>query len=390
MEKTTLTRKELYDLVWSTPMTAISKKYEISSDRLKGICKKVNVPMPDNGYWQKLHYKKPVTIKELPDEISSDKEIVLNAIDKNVEISSSEILIRKKLIKEIEDIHDLPIQVPLKLTNPDRLIIEAKESLTVDKQFNRDYNGLISTKSGLVSITVTQESIGRALRFMDAFIKLLRARGHELIINQGTTYAVVFGEEIVICLQEKLRIEYTINKYNWRNREYHPSGILMFRMWKHFWWHQKVCMDGKQLIEFQLPKILANIELYAKKEIEEQRISELARIKREEEQKILLEEQLIEKEIRKQKKKEYRAFKELFIQASRLHQANILRDYIQTVEANAIRSGNITDEMQSWINWAKRKVEWYDPLINREDPLLDDNYKTNLFKTSLKNGSKCY
>ncbi len=265
METITLTRKELYDLVWSTPMTSISKKYEISSGRLKGICKKVNVPIPENGYWQKLQYKKPVTIKELPDEILSDKEVVLNVINKNVEIHSSEILIRNRLIKEIEDNHDLPIEVPLKLTNPDRLIVEAKDNMTVDKQYNRDYYGLISTKSGLIRITVAQESIGRALRFMDALIKLLRARGHDLILNQGTTYAVVFGEEIVICLQEKLRIEYTVNKYNWRNREYHPSGILMFRMWKHFWWHQKVCMDGKQLIEFQLPKILANLELYERK-----------------------------------------------------------------------------------------------------------------------------
>jgi hypothetical protein len=389
MEKITLTRKELYDLVWSTPMTVISKKYEISSDRLKGICKKANVPMPENGYWQKLQYKKPVTIKELPDETLSNNEVVLNVIDKNVEIHSSDIFIRNRLIKEIEDNHDLPIQVPLKLTNPDKLIVEAKDSLTVDKQYNRDFNGLISTKSGLISITVTQESIGRALRFMDAFIKLLRARGHELIINQGTTYAVVFGEEIVICLQEKLRIEYTVHKYGWRNREYHPSGILMFRMWKHFWWHQKVCMDGKQLIELQLPKVIANLELYAKKEIEEKRKSELARIKREEELKILQEEQRIEKEIRNRKKKEFRAFKELFIRANQLHQANILRDYIQTVEANAIRNGNNTDEMQGWIIWAKQKVEWYDPLINREDSLLNDNHKTKLFNGFQKNGSKC-
>ena len=384
MEKTTLTRKELYDLVWSIPMTSISKKYEISSDRLKGICKKVNVPMPDNGYWQKLQYKKPLTIKELPDERLSNKEVVLNVIDKNVEIHSSEIFVRNRLIKEIEENHHLPIQVPLKLTNPDKLIAEAKDSLTVDKQYNRDYNGLISTKSGLVSITVTQESIGRALRFMDALIKLLRARGHELIINQGTTYAVVFGEEIVICLQEKLRIEYTVNRYGWRNREYHPSGILMFRMWKHFWWHQKVCMDGKQLIEFQLPKILANLELYAKKEIEEKRKSEIARIKREEELKILQERQLIENEIKKRIENEASAFKELFVQASRLHQANILRDYIQTVEANAIRSGNISEELNNLILWAKQKVEWYDPLINREDSLLNEKYKISLFKDFLK------
>ena len=106
------------------------------------------------------------------------------------------------------------------------LIVEAKDNLTVDKRYNGDYYGLISTKSGLIRITVAQENIGRALRFMDALIKLLRARGHDIIVNQGTTYAVVFGEQIVICLQEKLRIEYTIDKYNWRNREYYASGIL--------------------------------------------------------------------------------------------------------------------------------------------------------------------
>jgi hypothetical protein len=380
METITLTRKELYDLVWSIPMTSISKKYEISSDRLKGICKKVNVPIPENGYWQKLQYKKPVTIKELPDEILSNKEVVLNVINKNVEIRSSEILIRNRLIKEIEDNHDLPIQVPLKLTNPDRLIIEAKESLTFDKQYNRDYNGLISTKSGLVRITVAYESIGRALRFMDTMIKLLRARGHELIINQGTTYAVVFGEEIVVCLQEKLRTEYTVDKYNWRNREYHPSGILMFRMWKHFWWHQKVSMDGKQLIEFQLPKILANLELYAKKEIEEQRESELARIKWEEEQKILQEKQKIEREIKKRKEKELKDFKKLLKESKRWHKTQILRAFINDVEKKANDNGKMSDELKNWIHWATEKVEWYNPLVNKEDLILSHFDKQNILK----------
>lgn len=41
MEKVTLTRKELYDLVWSTPMTAIAKKYLISD---VGLQKKKTLP----------------------------------------------------------------------------------------------------------------------------------------------------------------------------------------------------------------------------------------------------------------------------------------------------------------------------------------------------------
>ena len=167
--------------------------------------------------------------------------------NENVKIKSSEISIKNRLIEEIETNHNLPIRVPLKLTNPDKLIVEAKGNLTIDKISNGDYNGLKSTKNGLINIVVAPENIGRALRFMDSLIKLLRARGHDIIINQGTTYAVIFGEEIVICLQEKLRIEYTVDKYNWRSRQYFPSGILMFRMWQHFWWHQKVCMEWQTI-----------------------------------------------------------------------------------------------------------------------------------------------
>ena len=38
----------------------------------------------------------------------------------------------------------------------------------------------------------------------------------------------------------------------------------------------------------------------------------------------------------------------------------------------------------TWMNWAERKVSWYDPLINDPDPLLNDHHKTNLFKEFLK------
>jgi hypothetical protein len=30
--------------------------------------------------------------------------------------------------------------------------------------------------------------------------------------------------------------------------------------------------------------------------------------------------------------------------------------------------------------WAKAKIDWYDPLINREDDILDDDDKDKIFK----------
>jgi len=64
--------------------------------------------------------------------------------------------------------------------------------------------------------------------------------------------------------------------------------------------------------------------------------------------------------------------------------SNIIRSYIQTVEANAMKKGNIAKEFTKWLTWADQKVSWYDPMFNDPDPLLNDHHKTLLFKEFLR------
>jgi hypothetical protein len=45
MEQVTLTRKELYDLVWAQPLSRLTKKYKISDNGLRKICKRMNIPI---------------------------------------------------------------------------------------------------------------------------------------------------------------------------------------------------------------------------------------------------------------------------------------------------------------------------------------------------------
>jgi hypothetical protein len=54
------------------------------------------------------------------------------------------------------------------------------------------------------------------------------------------------------------------------------------------------------------------------------------------------------------------------------------------VELNTIKNGIPTVEYNNWKTWAEQKVSWYDPLVNGTDPLLNDYYKTNIFKELLK------
>ena len=43
-----------------------------------------------------------------------------------------------------------------------------------------------------------------------------------------------------------------------------------------------------------------------------------------------------------------------------------IRNYIDAVS----KKENLTDEIKEWINWANKKANWFDPIIDEEDELL--------------------
>ena len=52
----TFTREQLYELVWSKPMTEIAAEFGMSSVAFAKHCKKLNVPIPWRGYWQRIEH----------------------------------------------------------------------------------------------------------------------------------------------------------------------------------------------------------------------------------------------------------------------------------------------------------------------------------------------
>jgi hypothetical protein len=63
---TTLTRAELYQLVWSEPLRTLSKRFGISDVALAKRCRAANIPLPGLGYWAKKEAGKPVFQPVLP------------------------------------------------------------------------------------------------------------------------------------------------------------------------------------------------------------------------------------------------------------------------------------------------------------------------------------
>ena len=58
MQWSTITREELYELVWSMPMTRASKQLGVSDVMLGRVCREREVPCPPRGYWAALRSEK--------------------------------------------------------------------------------------------------------------------------------------------------------------------------------------------------------------------------------------------------------------------------------------------------------------------------------------------
>src|SRR5262245_28766004 len=75
-----LTREELYQQVWATPVRHLARTYGLSDVGLAKLCKRHGIPTPPVGYWAKLAHGKSVIRSALPAAMNpTDPPIVIEA-----------------------------------------------------------------------------------------------------------------------------------------------------------------------------------------------------------------------------------------------------------------------------------------------------------------------
>src|SRR5580700_8610478 len=111
MESITLTREELYNLVWSESLLSLSKKYDISDVGLRKMCKRNDVPIPKGGHWMKIKFGKKSPRIKLPATSASKEKIRLQ-----IRIEKSE---EEKAASQIKNDPTLHIKIPDHLIKPD-------------------------------------------------------------------------------------------------------------------------------------------------------------------------------------------------------------------------------------------------------------------------------
>jgi hypothetical protein len=350
MKKSIATRQELFDEVWSSPLTKLANKYEISDSGLRKICIKNNIPLPKGGHWSKAKYGKEPKQPKLPlfDEEPAGIELRLRKTRESYISNSNPILARQKEI-ESSSANCLP-DIDFRKAHP--IVKKTKRYLNSKDKY--DFRENEENGEQTLNITTTKVLEKRALLFQDCLIKILEERGAEITFKYGTPYITIDSQKISFRVREKNKASFTENRHGWRDRTLTPTGKLIFQIDGNY--KKKDWADGKTTLEEQISKIAAFIEIKAAKmvvsQIKMEKGWEIQRLRREEEER---RKELHENELQKTK--------ELFHQMKLWKKAKELRQFV-------LKMQNV--KSPEWLRWANHKVDWFDPSVLKDDQVLNN------------------
>lgn len=355
-EEITISRQELYNLVWAKPVVQIAKEFGISDVAIAKICKKMNIPKPGLGYWAKKEFGKKTKMIPLPERRVGDVESY--TIRKSVEpyFKPETDSIRK--YREFEERSENKIMVKSSLRNPHPLVQEARMKLSnpyIDRYKK------CSGRGDCLDISVSKDNIRRSLLIMDALLKGLTKRGYAVTLskfgeNKTVTTVNVDGEKFWISLQEASKtipIENSKRDDGWysssRNYDYAPTGKLTLQI-TNFYHGSKSVSDGKtQRVEDKLNSFILML-------VKAGEYDKNWRMEREIERKEAEEKEQMEREIQLAKEREQQRVKELFDNAATWNKCVLARDYITAVKCHADEEANEGD-LDSWVLWASQQVD---------------------------------
>ena len=194
-------RNKLYEEVWAEAVTTVAKRYGISDVALRKRCKQLAVPLPPLGYWARVAAGKKPPTPPLP-KYSGQTEIVRQRfVSEDAGETDPEHLIARREFKMRPE-NRMVVAKTLDMPHP--LIAATERALRRPK--GRDPRDLQTKGRQSLDLCVSDGSVQRALRIMDALVKALDARGMPLRIieldKKQRSCVTLQGQNLAIRLVE--------------------------------------------------------------------------------------------------------------------------------------------------------------------------------------------
>jgi hypothetical protein len=171
-------REELYEQVWSKPLRDVAREYRVSDVALKKICRKLDVPVPPQGFWARKAVGREGPRPPLP--AVKDGQPVEHRIElRRDPVADAELGPEAKASIARERDPDLRVVVPNVLSHPHPLVTTAAGLLRKNK------DAFVRRRLACLDISATGDALERALRIMDALVRAMEQRGFRVEVTKA-------------------------------------------------------------------------------------------------------------------------------------------------------------------------------------------------------------
>lgn len=380
----TYDRQKLYEEVWAKPVVQVAIQYGVSDVAIHKICKLLQIPVPPRGYWAKLRVGENMPRPPLPavkDITQKTGSRTFAGIKKAGELPQVLDFLNES-DRERVLIAAQQIQMSAENATPHKKIAAYR---SVIKEWNkkdkkpqgaqRGFKNFYDNPPFLAGV-ISNESLPRVFRILDALFRQVESLGGTVNDNlsikiRGETVNIEISEvqdtvDHVMTREESqamLVYKNAKRRNSWasepqiRKHDYVFNGRLRICIREHRYLRD----SEKSNVETRLGEML--IELYEQSEVIKQKrlAAEEAKRKRQEEER-----QWEERRVRYNDEVE-----------KTIALMNIVHDYDMACKIRAFISAlecskGIDEKTAAFIDWAKKKADWFDPSVARTDEILGD------------------
>ncbi len=375
IEQIKVTRQELYDQIWSMPVSRACRLYGLSDVGLAKICEEWDIPRPPRGYWAKIRnghsvrQRKLKLIEEGNPVIFSYQPQPVKESEPRDEPTASD---RQRAFEKRPENR---ITLPAQLVDPHPLVARTETSICSAMP---DEPGIARPRARkCLDLSVSPGLIDRSLLVLDTLLKALEVRGFCVSVVDGDrsrTQVRVLDEDIGFQLyEETVRAERPPNRdeiewdLRWNpDRKFYtrvPSGKLVLQITEgcglQRCWTDRSDRRVEQFLNSFIFGLVRAAETVKQGRIDAERQrkewEERERRHREEEQRRREEE-------RRQREKEAR-FQKLEAEVSAWVKAEQIRSYLAAVRAEQEERGGVVpgSDLDRWLKWAEGRADALDP-----------------------------
>lgn len=368
--RSAITREELHELVWTTPMVHLAERFGLSGNGLAKICRRLDVPYPPRGWWAKKAAGKATRSALLP-KLKPGVPTAVQIIqrEREVETSSPELRGLREQVGEIA--------VPDRLARAHPVIAVWK----ADRQRQRRE----AAREGdpwmrrALSVPDFTEMEKRGHRALHALLRALERAGATVADGhkRGRVEITVEGQGIELEIREKLKqVKRPMNddEKRWRSdttrqvTELVGTGRLhvVVHTWSTGGFKREWLESDRQPIEEILPEVAATLLAMGPHLAENRR-------QREEDARLAEERRRRAEEERRLKKRDDNRWRRFLEHAERAEQARKAQALIAALRGSAGAADSVEGQsISEWLDWAEARANAADPLASGSERLFAD------------------